>query len=91
MIKSRRFKTDDIYNLIWILKADCVEFIDGCLLDNGLYIFFTGEHIGYIAFYEEYETPNSSCYYVEISSTEEENLIVHNRFYKRFEKELMED
>lgn len=82
MIKTNRFTNETLCDFIKVTRADCLEFVDGCLLDNYLY----GFDNGYIAIYEQFETTNSSRYYVEISDTPEDNEKVVNRWYEFQEK-----
>ena len=81
MIKSTRFTTETINDLVKVLRADCIDFVSGSLLDNALYRFMATPYaVGWIAVYEQFETTNSSYYYVEIADTEDDA----NALYKRW-------
>ena len=87
MIKTTRFTTEALNDFIKVMRADCIEFVPGVLLDNALYCFMaTANNVGWMSVYERFETANSSCYYVEIADTEEEAHALCNRWYAFQEK-----
>ena len=83
MIKTTRFNTETINELVKALRADCIEYVAGSLLDNALYCFMaTADNVGWMAVYERFETTNSSYYYVEIADTKEEADALCYRWYE---------
>ena len=80
MIKTTRFTTETLNDILKILKADCIDFVSGSLLDNALYFFKATEYTtGWIAVYERFDTVNS-YYYVEIADTEDDARGLYNRW-----------
>lgn len=87
MIKTTRFTTETINEFVKVLRADCIEFVAGSLLDNALYCFMaTADNVGWMSIYERFETANSSYYYVEIADTKEEAEDLCRRWYEFQEK-----
>lgn len=83
MIKTTRFTTETINELVKVLRADCIEFVAGSLLDNALYCFMaTADNVGWMAVYERFETTNSSYYYVEIADTKKQAEALCRRWYE---------
>lgn len=66
-------------------KAECIECVEGCLIDNAL----CACERGYAAIYERLVSPWSSVYEVHFQSyASNDGMDVYNAFYKRFEDEL---
>jgi hypothetical protein len=66
-------------------KAECIECVEGCLIDNALYACKRG----YAAIYERFVNTWSSAYEIHFQPySNNDGMDVCNAFYKRFEDEL---
>lgn len=63
-------------------KAELLEFYEGCLQDNTLYI---TKNNGYMAIYEHYKNPNMSDLYIEFSKDPKEKETIYNKFTANIE------
>lgn len=65
--------------------AECVECVEGCLQDNGLY---TTKNGGLMAVYEHYINCWCSDLLIEFSRKEPEKTAIYNNFMMRMEAAL---
>ena len=65
--------------------VECIECVEGCLIDNALYACKRG----YAAIYERFVNTWSSAYEIHFQPySNNDGMDVYNAFYKRFEDEL---
>lgn len=66
-------------------KAECVEVIEGCLIDNALYACKRG----YAAIYERVVNSGTSAYETHFQPySDNDGMDVYNEFYEYFEDDL---
>ena len=84
-MKTYYLSQSQLDELVEKTNADCIEFVEGCLLDNALY----NSEIGLIVVYEHYLNCWSSDYKVIIATSESDRQKADNEFYETFRAELM--
>jgi|GEM_PF-2173662 len=79
------FIVDDLNKWLKQNNAECIEYVEGCLIDNALYACKRG----YAAIYERFVNTWTSAYEVHFQPySNNDGMNVCNAFYKRFEDEL---
>ena len=63
-------------------NAECIDFFEGCLQDNGLY---TTKHGGLMAIYEHFKNDWTSDLYIEFSKDPAEKDLIYNKFTANLE------